>query len=389
MFDKIIVEEFMSQKFKWVHLNDSLEEVLKLFKTEIDVILVINDNNDYEGILTKRMILRSGLSYKDTKVGELAAFAPKIDSSTTVQEAARLMLEYDVMNLPVFDNNNLVGVVDSEKVLSVVAKKKFGKRKVKDIMSENTIVVTPKDKVSWILRIFRDSHISRLPVVEDGFIKGIVTLHDILYKLIFPQNMDTFAVFFNENESMLDTYVENIMSYPVISSNFQSNIKDVIDQMVDYKVNGIIIIDNYNKLIGMITKRDILEHLYEEKIEFTYSNIQINSKIKNINKKELLDYISDFIKKYEKKLGKVSINIYLSEQKKKSDEKHLTFARCRIRTDYGRFAVSAEGWGHYESIRNVMLNFEKQINKKLSQELKLKQKLQNKFMDYVEIESLS
>ncbi len=389
LFEQEKADDFMTQRFKWVHQNDLLNETLKLFQGSIDVLLVINDNNDYIGILTERMILRSGVSYKDTKVGELVSFAPRINADTSIQEAARLMLEYDVMNLPVFDDADLVGVVDSEKLLSTVAKKKFGKKKILHIMSEDTIIAGPKDKISWILRVFRDSHISRVPVVDDGFIVGIVTLHDILYKLIFPQNIDTFAVFLNENESMLDTYVEHIMSYPVFTSNVHSGIKEVIDQMVDYQVSGIIVVDDQNQLMGMVTKRDILEQLYDEKSGFTYPHIQINTKIKDINRKELFDYIYDFIKKYEKKLGIVSANIYMNEHKKKLDGKHLTYTRCRIRSDYGRFAVSSEGWGHYDSVRNAMFNLEKQINKKLSLEMRLKQKLKNQFMDYVELESLS
>ena len=43
------------------------------------------------------------------------------------------MLEYDVMNLPVFKNSTLVGVVGSEKGLSIVTKKKIGKKKKNSI----------------------------------------------------------------------------------------------------------------------------------------------------------------------------------------------------------------------------------------------------------------
>ncbi len=389
MFDKVIVDDFIKKKFKWVHENDSLKEVLSLFDDETDVLLVIDDNNEYSGILTERMVVRSGLLLPNKTVKELVAFAPKVERNTSIQECARLMLEYDVLNLPVFENDSLIGVVDETRLLSSLAAKIFGKKSVRDFMSLDTIIVSSKDKVAGVLRLFRDSHISRAPVVDDGIIVGIITLHDIFSKLIFPQEQETFDFIIDNNQSILDTYVEKIMSHPVFTSTVHSSVKDIIDQMIENDVNSIVIIDDQKQLEGMITKRDLLEPLSEERHDIVYPYIQINSKIENINRKELISFVTHFIDKYKDKLGDASFNIYLKEHKEKLNGDRLIYTRFRINSAYGRFAVKSEGWGPNNSLKNALLILDKQINKKMSKEKKLKKLEKKQLMNYIKIDSLS
>ena len=389
MFDMVKVEDFMTEKFKWVHDEDSVIDALTFFDDSTDVLLVIDDDNKYSGILTERMILRSGLPRKDTKVDRLKSFAPKVKKSTSIQECARLMLEYDLMNLPVFEDGNLVGVIDDVRLLSSVASKKFGKKLVKDFISEDTIIVTPRDKISGVLRIFRESHISRAPVVDDGIIVGIITLHDIVTKLIHPKKEDSFNFIVDDERSILDYPIEKIMSSPVFTSNLDSNVKDVIDQMIDYNVSSIVIVDDQQRLFGMVTKRDLLEPLSEERKEIIYPFIQVNSRIKNLNRKELTILVENFIGKYREKLGEVSFYVYLREHQEKSKDGSLVYARCRISSPYGRFAVKAEGWGPFSAVSNALIILDKQINKKMSKEMKLLRSAKKQLMNYVDIDSLT
>lgn len=389
MFDDVKAEEIMTQNYKWVSENDSLAKALSLFDSSTDVLIVLDKNKKYSGILTERMIIRSGLPYQKTKVKTLKIHAPKIKRMTSVQECSRLMLENDVFHLPVFDNSNLVGVIDDVGVLSSASLKRFGKKKVKDFISEDVIVVSPKDKIAGVLRIFREFHISRMPVVEDGELVGVITLHDIVTKLIKARERETFRFILDEKRSILDYPVEDIMNYPVVTCNINAKVKEVINKMVDYRISGIVVVDDQQRLAGIVTKRDLLEPLSKETKDITYPVIQINSKIQNLDRKELNKIISHFIRKYKETLGETSFYIYLRQHKETSKGEHLIYTRCRMFTNYGKFIAKAEGWGTYNAVKNALLNLERQINKKLSKERMLPKHEKRKLMKYVEIESLT
>ena len=389
MSDDVKAEEIMTQNYKWVNENDSLAKALSLFDSSTDVLIVLGKNKKYSGILTERMIIRSGLPREETKVKTLKAHSPKIKKTTSVQECARLMLENDVLHLPVFEDDSLVGVVDDERLLSSVALKKFGKKKVKKFISEDVIIVSPKDKITGVLQSFREFHISRMPVVEDGELVGIITLHDIVTKLIQARERGTFGFILDEKRSLLDYPVEDIMNYPVVTCNINATVKEVIDKIVEYQISGIIVIDDQQKLAGIVTKRDLLEPLSREKNDIEYPIIQINSKIKDLDREELNRVISNFVRKYKETLGETSFYIYLRQHKETSRGEHLIYTRCRMFTAYGKFISKAEGWGVYNAVKNVLLNLERQINKKLSKERALPKNEKRKLMKYIEIESLT
>lgn len=389
MFDDVKAEEIMTQNYKWVSENDSLAKALSLFDSSTDVLIVIGKNKKYSGILTERMILRSGLPHEKTKVKTLKIHAPKIKRTASVQECARLMLENDVFHLPVFEDDSLVGVVDDVGVLSSVALKRFGKKKVKDFISEDVIIVSPKDKIAGVLRSFREFHISRMPVVENGEIVGVITLHDIVTKLINARERGTFGFILDEKRSLLDYPVEDIMSYPVVTCNINATVKEVIDKIVEYQISGVVVVDDKQKLAGIVTKRDLLEPLSRERKDIEYPIIQINSKIQELDRDGLNRVISHFIRKYKETLGETSFYIYLREHKETLRGEHLIYVRCRMFTGYGKFIAKAEGWGVYNAVKNALLNLERQINKKLSKERELSKDKKRKLMKYIEIESLT
>ena len=379
----------MTQNYKSVYEETKLAKALALFDKSTDVLVILDKDKNYNGILTERMILRSGLDRDKTKVKKLKAYAPKIQKTTSIPECARLMLENNVMNLPVFDGEKLVGVIDDLRLLESVALKKFGQKKVKNFMSEDIHVISPKDKISAVLRCFREYHISRMPVVENGKLVGIITLHDIVTKVINVEKGSSFDILLDEKISVLDLPVENIMSYPVFTCHIEATIKEVIQKIIENNVSGIIIVDDLGNIVGITTKRDILEPLSEERKDVAYPIIQFSSKLDVIAKDDLREIVLNFIAKYRKKLENSSFYFYLREHKERYKKNHLIYVRCRVNGPYGRFAVTAEGWGYIQAVKNVLLNLERQINKKMSKDIELEHEYKQKLIKYIEIESLT
>ncbi len=109
--------------------------------------------------------------------------ATTIKPETSIEEAARLMIEKSVNHLPVVDaEGKLVGIVTSWDVAKAVAAKK-GKA-VEEIMTRNVIVTHPDEPVEIAARKMEQHNISALPVIDaKKRVLGLVTSED-LSKLI-------------------------------------------------------------------------------------------------------------------------------------------------------------------------------------------------------------
>ncbi|MBW2988130.1 CBS domain-containing protein [Candidatus Woesearchaeota archaeon] len=386
MVENLKAKDIMTQNYKWVNEQDNLAKALSLFDEDTDVLIVLDKNKRYSGILTERAIIRSGLDRKTTKVVRLKMFAPKVKADTPLTECARLMIENDIMNLPVFRGNTLLGVIDDTKLLKEVTMRKFGERKAGEFMSTEVLVAAPEDSIATVLRSFREFHISRMPIVEDGNLVGIVTLHDIMEKVLNAKERPSFGHIIDEKESVLELPVENVMSFPVYTCTPETPVREVVKLMVEWGLNSVVVVDNKGSVLGIITRRDLLEPISELPKVTEYPIIQISSKIEAMNRSGIKKLVTRFVDKFKGRLPNPSFYIYLTQHKEKLRGMPLIYARLRVSSGNGKYHVRAEGWGSENAVRNALLKLEKEILKRTT---KLTRADKQRLLEYVEFESLS
>ncbi|MBM7557693.1 CBS domain-containing protein [Halanaerobacter jeridensis] len=129
-----------------------------------------------------------------------------VSPEDTVKEVAKVLTEEDISGVPVVEDNELVGIVsegdlvahdkklhfpnyvyflDSVFYLESFEKfeqdlKKVAAVKIKDIMTEDVVTISPETTVEDIATLLTDEGINRLPVIEDGEMIGIVSRADIV-----------------------------------------------------------------------------------------------------------------------------------------------------------------------------------------------------------------
>lgn len=146
--------------------------------------------------------------------------------------------------------------------------------KAKDIMTTNVIAVKSDITVGELSNILLKNKISGVPVVnkEDKLI-GIVTEADIIkdnVKIQFPFYFDPLMVSayivdfekYNENvKDYLNTKVEDIMNQRVKTASPQTSINEIANIMANSKVNRVPIIDDDRKVVGIVTRADIIKSM--------------------------------------------------------------------------------------------------------------------------------
>jgi CBS domain-containing protein len=104
-----------------------------------------------------------------------------VKSTATVQFAAEMMATHNVGALPVTEDGKLVGIVtDRDIVLRSLAEGLSPSgTPVHRVMSVRPIALTPEDAVEDAARIFTQTRIRRLPIVEEGHPVGMLTVDDV------------------------------------------------------------------------------------------------------------------------------------------------------------------------------------------------------------------
>lgn len=99
----------------------------------------------------------------------------------TAKRAAELMLDHDISGLPVLDGGKLVGIVTKMDFAKVCMD--YDDVYAGQVMQASPITISPGDRVIHARKLLLEEEILALPVVENRVLVGIVTTRDVAMKL--------------------------------------------------------------------------------------------------------------------------------------------------------------------------------------------------------------
>lgn len=98
----------------------------------------------------------------------------------SLEEVANVFLDTHWQQLPVVEDNKLIGLVTA---FDLWKAQRSGDNvsRVRDIMTTNVVKITPVDKVGTAAELFADRRFKTLPVVNlNNELKGVVTAFDVI-----------------------------------------------------------------------------------------------------------------------------------------------------------------------------------------------------------------
>jgi CBS domain-containing protein len=119
----------------------------------------------------------------------------------TVEDAAKLMSQANVGSVIVKEGGEVAGVFTERDLLSrVIAKGRDPKTmKLSDVMSSPVRSCGLEDTAASCATVFRQEHIRRLVVIEEGALIGVIGMRDVMYA-----ELEANAERIKELENMLD-----------------------------------------------------------------------------------------------------------------------------------------------------------------------------------------
>lgn len=104
-----------------------------------------------------------------------------IDSTMTVQDAAKMMDDASIGAIVVLENGIVIGIItERDLTRRIIAKGKPYTTSVKEAMSSPVVVVNPDDSVWDAAQLMKTRRIHRLPAVKNSRLVGMITTSDIV-----------------------------------------------------------------------------------------------------------------------------------------------------------------------------------------------------------------
>ena len=138
-----------------------------------------------------------------------------VDSSATVNQAAKTMEKAKVGSVLVMEKNIPVGIMtDRDFAIKIAAHAYPIHTKVKQVMSSPLIHIRPDDEVWVAAELMYTRKIRRLPVLDEDELLGIVTATDFVRLLTVCNREDTRKMYYHALTRIFDDHSEQeVASY--------------------------------------------------------------------------------------------------------------------------------------------------------------------------------
>ena len=118
----------------------------------------------------------------DHKGGEVVT----MNSQANLKAAANVMHDRRIAALVVLSDRKVVGVVSERDIVSALAQNgpSAGAIQLKDVLGRRLVWITSAETIKQAMSLMTHGHLRHLPVIDEGELKGIVSLGDIVkYRL--------------------------------------------------------------------------------------------------------------------------------------------------------------------------------------------------------------
>ncbi|MGM0688654.1 MAG: CBS domain-containing protein [Bacillota bacterium] len=149
--------------------------------------------------------------------------------------------------------------------------------RIEEIMTTDVIAVSTNDSVELCAKLLQENNISGLPVLdESGKVAGMVTEGDLIRRasrIKTPGYLEILGgliylgspkKFVEELQRAMSLEAGQLMSKNAISVKPEESVEKAATLMVENNINRLPVVDENDKLVGIVSRRDIMSCLYSK-----------------------------------------------------------------------------------------------------------------------------
>ena len=356
------ITDIATPDFVAVDASKRLGKIRAIFEREKPRGIIVTEDGDYAGVIGEKQLIRSRME-DDTKASVVMKSAPQVNRHEDVREAARMLVEGDVKIAPVFEGEQLYGVVSTDAILQAVLDS-LDAISIEDILTTDVVSVGEQAHVGQVINKLREHGISRLPVVDDdtGSLVGIVTTHDLVDFVVRDDSRQGRGDRRGDLDRMLDLPVYDLMNSPVVTATPGETVDTAVKRMFDNDISGLIVTpaEDDQQVRGIVTKTDVLRALTfteENHMDVQITNVRL---LETLTREEVVESITTVVDKYQK-MQVLHAHVRFHEHKERLRGTPLMQCQIRLRTNHGQVAGSGEGYGAEHAFHVALDKLERNV----------------------------
>lgn len=130
----------------------------------------------------------------------------------------------------------------------------MGQPLVRDRMTSPAVTETPEASVAALVAVLRLRRISAVPIVRGGDLVGIVSTTDLV-------------------AAPAGSAAKDVMTVPVLTAPVDEPLDEAARRMVAGRVHRLVAVDRQGRVAGILSARDVLEHVKERRVEESISRV--------------------------------------------------------------------------------------------------------------------
>ncbi|ELY44604.1 CBS domain-containing protein [Natronorubrum sulfidifaciens] len=343
---------------------------------------VLVRGESFDGVVTRRQLATSHRQPNE-KLGSLVWHVPRLTPDEDIRNVAQLMIDSDSQLLPVFEGQELQGIVTVDAILEKVTPF-LDAATVSEAATRDLIALDPGSTLGSALNVFRKNRITHLPVVDNGTATGVLSLYDVTDLTVRAEvtsqggdgaGTDPFGGEISssagrsrgggfgsregESDRMLDLPIRDLMASPVRTIRPDETLDVAVEEMFAVDASSLVVTENGSPH-GILTKTDVLEALTWEAGGNRGVQIYGVDLIDDTTYENIVAMIEAFDDK-DHGMNILDAKVHLHEHDEKRRGVPLLLARIRLHTDRGLFMASGEGYGASHALNETREILERQI----------------------------
>ncbi len=115
-----------------------------------------------------------------------------VTPENTLWLAVQSMAENDIGSVVVMERGELVGMLTFREVIKTLYSNQgtLGDQKVRNVMDDAPLTVTPDTDVNEVRRLMLDKHVRYLPVMEGRTLMGVISFYDVAKAVLEEQSFE-------------------------------------------------------------------------------------------------------------------------------------------------------------------------------------------------------
>ncbi len=289
---------------------------------------------------------------------------PPVMGDFSLSKIAKLMIESEMRELPVFEKNKLVGFVTDENIIHAAVLQEWGNNAIEKIMTRAPHTIEANRSVGAVLGLMRECGISHVPVMDNGKLVGMISIEDILKNIYWPQKRQTTGDIVGEKIETLSVPAKGIMAKPLITVEPQTSLRVTEKTMHDHDISCLLVVSN-DRLLGIVTKRDFLEPISQLETVEKKLSVQFGIKDVEVTPEQqgfMMDEFDSFAHKYQDAFQLGTLFVYMkSHGNTNLRGTPLIHCRLQFRTVRGTFFSASEGWGVEPTFRVALDRLDRRL----------------------------